>query len=431
MQRPIRFMTLAPGHFHAALVYKVPTPGVHPRVYVYGPLDDDTRRFYDHLHQFNSRSEAPTNWELVLNAGANFLDRFRQQVPGNSALISGRNEHKIDWMTQAAEQNLIILADKPWIIRSDQFPKLQEFFRIVDLRDLVAWDMMTERFEPLTQMQRELMHDPDIFGSPLVGTPDHPTLSLESIHYLNKTVAGQTLQRPVWWFNPKVAGTAITDVGTHLADLAMWLLFPEQAIDYQRDIQILNATSWPTLLDASQFETLTGVKAFPVELQPYLQGNTLHYAGNGCVEYTLRGAHVRLTTIWDYESLKAPGDLHEATALGSKSRITVRTSGNQHQLVIAPAKQQPRQPIFAALTRRCHNWQDQYPGLSVHDLGTEFEIRTTSAMQGNHEAHFHLVLNEFITYFHNSRRLPSWERSNLLAKYWLTTQADALCRQTI
>ena len=38
---PIRLMTLAPGHFHAALVQKHMPPGVHRRCHVYAPLDGD------------------------------------------------------------------------------------------------------------------------------------------------------------------------------------------------------------------------------------------------------------------------------------------------------------------------------------------------------------------------------------------------------
>jgi predicted dehydrogenase len=423
-------MMLAPGHFHAALVLKQATAGVHPRVHVYAPLDEDTLLFLDKVRQFNSRPADPTRWDLQLCAGDNFLARFLQQTPGNALVLSGRNSAKIDFMQKAAEQNLDILADKPWIVDAKDFPKLQEFFAATELRDVVAWDMMTERFEPLTKIQRELMRDPDIFGSPLVGTRDYPTLSLESIHYIKKTVAGETLKRPIWWFNPTVAGTALTDVGSHLADLAMWLLFPEKAIDYQKDITIHNATAWPTMLEEYQFETITGGKAYPPELQPYVQDRTLHYAGNGSVDYTLCGAHVRITTIWEYESVDGPGDLHEATALGSKCRIAVRNSSSQHQLVVVPTKPSFRQALFTALSRRSQNWQLLYPGLSVHDLGEEFEVRIPTTLLGNHESHFASVLREFMTYFHNSRRMPAWEQPNLLAKYWLTTQADLISRQS-
>ena len=40
-------MTLAPGHFHAALVQKRALHGVHHRTHVYGPLDPDMRESLD------------------------------------------------------------------------------------------------------------------------------------------------------------------------------------------------------------------------------------------------------------------------------------------------------------------------------------------------------------------------------------------------
>ena len=426
VQRLIRFMMLAPGHFHAALVHKQPVLGVHPRVYVYGPLDDDTFQQLEWIRQFNSRPIDPTKWEVQFIGGPGYLERFQQQTPGNTVLLAGRNSQKIDLMKVAIEQNVDLLVDKPWIVHASDFTKLLDLYSGMDLRDVIAWDMMTERFDPLTQIQRELMRDPDIFGSALIGTPDHPTLTLESVHCMSKIVAGKPMRRPVWWFNPAIAGTALTDVGTHLADLAMWLLFPDMPIDYRRDIQIGNATAWPTMLEESQFEDLAGVPAFPTELKPYLQGRTLHYPGNGSVDYTLRGAHVRLTVIWEYEETEDSGELHEASALGNKSRITVRNTRKQQQLTIKPSKPKHRQVLYSALSRRCQNWQGQYPGLSVHDLGEVFELRLPSQLRGNHEAHFLSVVREFMTYFNNTRRVPSWERSNLLAKYWLTTQADLI-----
>ena len=44
MTRPLRLMTVAPGHFHAALVQRAMLPGVHRKAYVYAPLDADLVR---------------------------------------------------------------------------------------------------------------------------------------------------------------------------------------------------------------------------------------------------------------------------------------------------------------------------------------------------------------------------------------------------
>src|SRR6188472_1615625 len=99
--KPIRLITLSPGHFHAALVQKQMPPGVHRRCHVYGPLDRDTLAHIDRIVGFNTRADKPTHWELDLRTGPDWLDRFLREQPGNTVVLSGRNRPKID-LIQAA-----------------------------------------------------------------------------------------------------------------------------------------------------------------------------------------------------------------------------------------------------------------------------------------------------------------------------------------
>ena len=50
--------------------------------------------------------------------------------------------------------------------------------------------------------------------------------------------------RPTWFFDPAQQGDAITDVGTHLVDLIQWECFPDQTIDYKKDISIQSSKTW-------------------------------------------------------------------------------------------------------------------------------------------------------------------------------------------
>jgi hypothetical protein len=38
-----------------------------------------------------------------------------------------------------------------------------------------------------------------------------------------------------------------------------------------------------------------------------------------------------------------------------------------------------------------------------------------------HEAHFAQVVKEFLQYLQSPQSMPSWERPNMLAKYFVTT----------
>ena len=80
------------------------------------------------------------------------------------------------------------------------------------------------------------------------GTPDKPGVYMESVHHLMKMVAGAPNIRPAWFFDKDQQGEGMNDIGTHLVDLVPWTLFPEQAIDAEKESEILSAQRWPTLI---------------------------------------------------------------------------------------------------------------------------------------------------------------------------------------
>ena len=406
-------VTLAPGHFHAALVQKEALPNVDPHSFVYSPLDSDLIAHLDRIARFNSRAERPTAWRVEVRAGVDWLDRFRGERPGNVVVIAGRNRSKIDLIQAAVSLGYCVLADKPWIVAPEVFPKLQQVLADAERQGAFVWDIMTERFEATSRLQRELMADPEVFGEPLEGTADEPAMVFESVHYLSKNVAGVPLRRPAWWFDPSVAGEAIADVGTHLADLAMWLGFPEQAIDYQKDIEIVSAKRWPTIVDRESFREITGLTDFPSELAGLRDGDQLIYRGNGSVLYRLRGRFVQLTTRWDVRDKGTEGDTHLAIARGSRSTVSVLHDANLGlgpQVVVSPSSPE----IRAAINRH---------GRETRDLGDRIHVVVTESERTGHESHFASVLSEFVTFFRDRSKIPAWERPNLLAKYFVTTKA--------
>jgi predicted dehydrogenase len=428
-------MTLAPGHFHAALVQKDMPAGVDPRVYVYAPLGEDLVAHMARVAAFNSRAQQPTTWELDVRAGDNYLARFLREQPGHAVVIAGRNQNKIDLILASATNAAHVLADKPWIVTPEDFDKLIEVRRQADLRDLLAWDMMTERFEITTILQRALIADREIFGDLLTGTPDEPALCLESVHYLKKRVDGVPLRRPAWWFNAEIAGTAITDVGTHLADLSMWLLFPEQTINYRTDIRIYDANQWPTPLSREQFAEVTGLPDFPASLRErWVSGDLLLYQGNGTANYTLCGAHVRIGVAWDFEAPAGHLDTQEVVAMGSRAKIAVKPTplprgGVRPELSVTARLPADHPDLLAAVAQRCELWQAQYPGVTHEDQGNTIRIRIPERWRTGHEAHFACVIDEFLRYLRFPRSAPSWEWPNLLAKYHITTSAAKLARR--
>lgn len=423
--RPLRLVTLAPGHFHAALVQKRMPVGVHRRAHVYAPLDADLLAHLARVAAFNARPDDPTAWELDVRAGPDYLARFLREQPGNTVVLSGRNRPKVGLIRAAVGQNLRVLADKPWVVEAADLPALDAALAEADTREVLVWDVMTERHEVANRLLRAVTREPDVFGDWLAGSAAHPALTLRSVHYLKKTVDGRPLRRPWWWFDPAIAGEGLADVGTHLADLALWFVAPDVPVEAGRDAAVLDADRWPLILTREQFAELTGLPDFPPELAARLTGDLLYYAGNHTATATVRGAHVRLTTEWEYES---PGsDTHEVVARGSAATAEIRhRAGAEPEVVVrAPAHAQMVAHLRAAVGR----WQADFPGLGVEDAGDEARLAIPAALRTGHEDHFAAVLAEYVRYFHAPRTVPEWERVNARTKYHLTTTAVELARQ--
>src|SRR5699024_8601350 len=66
---PIDLITLAPGHFHAALVQKVSYPEVSPNVHVYAPKGKELDSHLALIDQYNAQADDPTSWKEIVYEG--------------------------------------------------------------------------------------------------------------------------------------------------------------------------------------------------------------------------------------------------------------------------------------------------------------------------------------------------------------------------
>ncbi len=428
----VRFITLDPGHFHAGLVQKEMYPGVSPRVHVYAPLGPDLLQHMNRILAFNTRKENPTSWQLEVHAGPGALERMLEERPGNVVVLSGRNRGKIDKIKASVEAGLHVLSDKPWIIDPADFPKLESALETAARKGLVAYDIMTERYEITTILQRDLINQRELFGAMMPGSEADPGVYMESVHHLLKLVAGLPNLRPAWFFDVEQQGEAVPDVGTHLVDMVQWMLFPEQAIDYRRDVQMLAARRWPTVLSGEEFRRVTGEPDFPAFLGSSVRDGKLEYYCNGQVSYRLRGVHVKLDVLWRYEAPPGTGDTHFARFKGSRCRIEIRQGKEEKyrpELYVIPNRSEDRQAIAPVLEKRLRELQTDYPGVGMTDLGGEWRIDIPDTYRVGHEPHFAQVTHKFLGFLRNPRAMPAWEKPNMLAKYWVTTQALKLSRQ--
>ena len=430
--KDVRLMTLDPGHFHAALIQKETYPGVSKRVSVFAPLGPDVADYIGRITQFNSRRENPTDWELDLHLSPDFLDRMARERPGNVVVVAGRNRPKIERIQASIQAGLNVLADKPWIISSDDLPRLHAALDVAEEKGLVAYDIMTERYEITSILQRELVNDTNIFGNLYLGTLEEPAISTRSVHHIMKLVAGVPLRRPAWFFDIEEQGEGLSDVGTHLVDLAQWTAFPDWPLDYRSDVRMLAASRWPTVLTAQEFERITGEREFPAYLRGHVKAGSFEYYCNNWVEYTLRGVHIRLEALWNWEAPPGAGDTYEATFRGSRARVEIRQGKEENhrpELYVVPNTPQEAPEVIAALKRKLVVLRETYTGLGVEEKRGEARVLIPNQHRVGHEAHFAQVTSRFFEYLQAPKTVPDWEKPCMLVKYYISTRGVELARE--
>jgi len=409
-----------PGHFHAALLQKQMYPGVSPRVSVYATLGPGVLDYLRRISLFNSRSGNPTHWQLEVHLSEDAMAQMLRDRPGNVVVFAGRNKGKIDGILASLAAGLNVLADKPWIISSSDMPKLEEALALAESTGLAAYDIMTERYEVTSQLQRVFVNDVDIFGKLESGTASNPGVEARSVHHVMKLVAGVPLRRPVWFFDIAQYGEGLADVGTHVVDLVQWTAFPDQPIDYRQDIQMIEGRRWPLTISTEQFAAVTGAPDFP----------EFDYYCNNAVHYTLRGIHVKLEILWNWEAPEGAGDVYEAVFRGRKSNVEIRqTKAENHvpELYIVPSG---GEGVLTAVRKKVASLQSQWPGLSVVEAGKTLRIVVPETFRVGHEAHFAQVTNRVFDYLESPGSIPGWERANMLAKYWVSTKGVELSHAT-
>ena len=428
---PSRLIVVDPGHFHAALLQKEMYPGLADHVAVYAPLGPDLLDYLNRISLFNSRKDKPTHWELEIHCSPDPMEEMLRDRPGTVVVLAGRNRGKMDRILASLEANLNVLADKPWIISSSDLPKLDRALGLAGEKGLVAYDIMTERYEATSILQRVLVNDHDVFGRLEQGSADQPAVSARSVHNVMKVVAGVTLRRPAWFFDIAEYGEGLADVGTHVVDLVQWTAFPDQSIDYKKDIQILDGRRWPLTLTKGQFQQITGDAEFPPSLASQIHDGKLNYFCNNSVHYTLRGSHVKLDILWNWEAAPGTGDAYEASFRGTKARVEIRQGQAERyspELYVVPVDADMRAEVFDALKRRIAGLQREFAGLAVEERGDEARVVIPAKYRVGHEEHFAQVANRFFEYLKSPRSIPAWERPNMLAKYYVTTMGVEIAK---
>ncbi|MFC1724990.1 putative oxidoreductase C-terminal domain-containing protein [candidate division KSB1 bacterium] len=421
----VSIITLDPGHFHAALVQKVMYDQVSPIVNIFAPEGPDLADHLSRINGFNNSTDNPTNWTSNIYANFDYFEKMIKKKPGNVVVISGNNLKKTDYIKTSVDAGLNVLADKPMCINKEGFDLLKEAFITAEKNNCLLYDIMTERYEITTILQKILANTPDIFGSFQKGTPEDPAVIKESVHHFFKYVSGNPIKRPAWYFDTDQQGEGIVDVTTHLVDLIQWACFPEEIIDYQNDVKMISARHSPTLIRKEQFEKVTGLSDFPPFLRTNLNENgQLPVYSNGEMVYTLKDIHAKVSVIWNFQAPQGTGDTHFSIMRGTKSEIIIRQGEEQKYrpelfIKILDAYDST---VESFLQETVKNLSDDYPGLKLEKAGNEWHVVIPDKFRIGHEAHFGQVTKKYLQFLIDGK-LPDWEVPNMIAKYYTTTSA--------
>lgn len=408
---PHTLMILDPGHFHAAMPLRVSNPDLARDVHVFAPAGPGLDRFLAQVDKFNRRSDAPTDWHLIVRTSADPLADLLARRPGDVAILAGRNQGKLARIAALVRSDIHVLADKPWVVEPEDAAYLES---IVDAR-VHAADLMTERYEPGSMLFAALAMEASV-----VGTADAsrgPVIEKETIHHLAKEVDGVPLVRPEWYFDTSIQGEGLVDVSTHLVDQILLIAGAKNAPLTDAEVTLLGARRWKTDVPEVDFRSITGASAFPASFASRIGPGGLELQSNGQLDFLCRGLHARVRVEWRLRCGDDAGDRHCSRFHGERADIILEGtgSGGSHLRVI------PRRDA-ASVRRALESWAAARTGLSIEDRGDGL-IAKPDRWSAHHE-HFELVLAGFLRGLNAPQ--PQWERALLRTRYRLL--ADALVR---
>jgi len=419
-----KLITLDPGHFHAALVQKSMYEHVDSVVHIYAPEGQELKSHLNLVDGYNSRPENPTLWQGKIYTGPDFLHKMLSEKAGNVVVIAGNNKMKTDYIVKSVGAGLHVLADKPMAIDLDGFNKLVQAFESAKKNKVLLYDIMTERYEINTVLQKEFAQLP-AFGQLEKGSPENPSVTKLSVHHFYKNVSGKPLVRPTWFFDVKQQGEGITDITTHLVDLVQWECFPNQILDYKKDIEIVSAKRWQTSINAEQFEKVTQKKEYPEFLKSDVKNGILSPYANGEINYRIKGIHAKISVTWDFQAPEGTGDTHFSMMKGTKASVIIKQGKEQNfkpALYIEPRENTDLNSFEKALMADLKQVQKQYPGLELKKVVEGWEVIIPGVYKVSHEDHFAQVATKYLQFLKDGK-LPDWEVPNMIAKYYTTTKA--------
>lgn len=406
-----RITIVDPGHFHASLLLKHKLDGVDRTVSVYAPEGGELEEFKSLVNIFNTRADSPTDWILDIHCSDDFLELLPKAGKKDFAILSGNNHSKARYIAACIDKGYNVLSDKPMAINHDDYCLLKDAFAKAGNKGLVIYDMMTERYAPLNGIIRTLVSSEEVFGT-LNGE-----IEMTDVHHFSKKVAGTYTKRPQWYYDVRQQGEGIADITTHHVDILFWECFPNSAFEPE-DVEVTGASHYPTIITPEQFYNTTGAISWPPFLEQDVRDGNLQVFSNGSLSYNIAGYPVRINVRWDFVAEDGAGDTFQSTIPGSASTISIiQNADTDYERTLLLVADEDRAKAAEDLLRA-----SGYPTAVLTGYGNgRWKIDVPGLEKISHEDQFSLVAQAFVKYV-GGERMPQWEISNTLTKYFITTE---------
>ena len=364
----VNLVILDPGHFHASLLQKDTLAAINDTIWIYAPKGIEVDQYLKSIDSYNQRAEKPTAWVKQLYTADDYLSKMLAGHQGMLWCWLETTGKKTQYIIESVKAGCNVLADKPLAINQQDFKQLLDAYQLAKEKKLLLYDLMTERYDILNMIEKELMHQKGLFGELQKGLPDNPSITMESVHHFFKNVSGKPLIRPAWYYDVAQQGEGIADVTTHLIDLIQWQCFPNEAIHYQSDVEVTDAKHWPTSITLSEFSQSTLIDSFPPYLDKYVKNDILEVMANGTLNFTIKGINIGMKVSWNYAPPASGGDTFTSIKKGSKATLEIiqnKSNNFIRQLYIRKENKTDTATFEMELQKAVGQLQKTYPFLSV------------------------------------------------------------------
>ena len=117
---------------------------------------------------------------------------------------------------------------------------------------------------------------------------------------------------------------------------------------------------------------------------------------------------------------------------GSMTDLVIQQGAEQNYnpvLYIKPVETDDMEGYGATLEKQFQQLAQKYPGIELKRNENKWEILIPDEYKNSHEAHFAQVTKKYLNYLVDGK-LPDWEVPNMIAKYYITTEALELARKS-